>query len=93
MTIAISAGTTTTELARRLRHRSSITVVTNSISVFEVLTDPGADAADAPQVYLSPVASAPRLMRSSDRSPTPRSRRSGWTPRISAYTGSIRRPA
>jgi DeoR/GlpR family transcriptional regulator of sugar metabolism len=53
MTIAISAGTTTTELARRLRHRSSITVVTNSISVFEVLTDPGADAADAPQVYLS----------------------------------------
>jgi DeoR/GlpR family transcriptional regulator of sugar metabolism len=53
MTIAISAGTTTTELARRLRYRSSITVVTNSISVFEVLTDPGADAADAPQVYLS----------------------------------------
>lgn len=51
MTIAISAGTTTTELARRLRHRSSITVVTNSISVFEVLTD--RDAADAPQVYLS----------------------------------------
>ena len=40
MTIAISAGTTTTELARRLRHRSSITVITNSISVFEVLTDP-----------------------------------------------------
>ena len=31
MTIAISAGTTTTELARRLRRRSSITVVTNSI--------------------------------------------------------------
>src|SRR5213080_4448004 len=27
--------------------------MTNSISVFEVLTDPGADAADAPQVYLS----------------------------------------
>jgi DeoR/GlpR family transcriptional regulator of sugar metabolism len=51
MTIAISAGTTTTELARRLRHRSSITVVTNSLSVFEVLTDP--DATDAPQVYLS----------------------------------------
>src|SRR6185312_16109326 len=53
MTIAISAGTTTTEFARRLRHRSSITVITNSINVFEVLTDPGADAADAPQVYLS----------------------------------------
>ena len=53
MTIAISAGTTTTELARRLRHRPSITVVTNSVSVFQVLTDPAADAADAPQVYLS----------------------------------------
>jgi DeoR/GlpR family transcriptional regulator of sugar metabolism len=53
MTIAISAGTTTTELARRLRHRSSITVVTNSFSVFSVLTDPESDAADAPQVYLS----------------------------------------
>jgi DeoR/GlpR family transcriptional regulator of sugar metabolism len=51
MTIAISAGTTTTELARRLRHRSSITVVTNSLSVFRVLTEPAAD--DAPQVYLS----------------------------------------
>jgi DeoR/GlpR family transcriptional regulator of sugar metabolism len=51
MTIAISAGTTTTEFARRLRHRSSITVVTNSITVFEVLTDP--DVADAPLVYLS----------------------------------------
>ncbi|HJT92038.1 MAG TPA: DeoR/GlpR family DNA-binding transcription regulator [Mycobacterium sp.] len=53
MTIAIGAGTTTTELARRLRHRSSITVVTNSVSVFQVLTDPAADAADAPLVYLS----------------------------------------
>jgi DeoR/GlpR family transcriptional regulator of sugar metabolism len=53
MTIAISAGTTTTEFAHRLRHRSSITVVTNSVSVFQVLTDPAADAADAPQVYLS----------------------------------------
>jgi DeoR/GlpR family transcriptional regulator of sugar metabolism len=53
MTIAISAGTTTTEFARRLRHRSSITVVTNSVSVFQVLTDPAADAADAPLVYLS----------------------------------------
>jgi DeoR/GlpR family transcriptional regulator of sugar metabolism len=56
MTIAISAGTTTTELARRLRHRPSITVITNSVSVFRVLTDPldaTADGADAPQVYLS----------------------------------------
>jgi len=53
MTIAISAGTTTTEFARLLRNRPSITVVTNSISVFEVLTDPGAGADDTPQVYLS----------------------------------------
>lgn len=54
MTIAISAGTTTTELARRLRHRSSITVVTNSVSVFGVLTDPVVTTADdGPQVYLS----------------------------------------
>ncbi len=53
MTIAISAGTTTTELGRRLRHRPSITVITNSVSVFRVLTDPAADGADAPQVYLT----------------------------------------
>src|SRR3982074_290100 len=53
MTIAISAGAPPAELARRLRNRSSISVVTNSITVFEVLTDPGADAADTPQVYLS----------------------------------------
>ena len=53
MTIAIGAGTTTTELARRLRARSSITVVTNSIGIFEELTDPGAHGADAPLVYLS----------------------------------------
>lgn len=53
VTIAISAGTTTTELARRLRHRSSITVVTNSLTVFDVLTAPSAGGADAPQVYLS----------------------------------------
>ena len=52
MTIAISAGTTTTEFARRLRHRPSITVITNSVSVFAVLTDPPADAADAAHVYL-----------------------------------------
>jgi DeoR/GlpR family transcriptional regulator of sugar metabolism len=53
MTIAISAGTTTTELARRLRHRPSITVITNSVSVFDVLTDPANDGGDAPAVYLS----------------------------------------
>jgi DeoR/GlpR family transcriptional regulator of sugar metabolism len=53
MTIAMSAGTTTTELARRLRHRPSITVITNSLSVFQVLTDPAAEVGDAPQVYLS----------------------------------------
>jgi DeoR/GlpR family transcriptional regulator of sugar metabolism len=53
MTIAIGAGTTTTELARRLRQRSSITVVTNSISIFRELTDPGADGVGAPLVYLS----------------------------------------
>jgi DeoR/GlpR family transcriptional regulator of sugar metabolism len=53
MTIALSAGTTTTELARRLRHRPSITVVTNSVSVFEVLTAPVAGGAAIPLVYLS----------------------------------------
>jgi DeoR/GlpR family transcriptional regulator of sugar metabolism len=53
MTIAISAGTTTAELARHLRQRSSITVVTNSISIFQLLTDPALDGADAPLVYLS----------------------------------------
>lgn len=50
-TIAISAGTTTTELAHRLRHRSSITVVTNSLTVFAVLTEPL--GGDGPQVYLT----------------------------------------
>ena len=53
MTIAIGAGTTTTELARHLHARSSITVVTNSISVFQELTGPTADGASAPVVYLS----------------------------------------
>jgi DeoR/GlpR family transcriptional regulator of sugar metabolism len=53
MTIAIGAGTTTTELARHLRARPSITVVTNSINIFQELTDPIADGADAPLVYLS----------------------------------------
>ena len=53
MTIAIGAGTTTTELARRLHGRSSITVVTNSISIFQELTEPRMDGANAPLVYLS----------------------------------------
>jgi DeoR/GlpR family transcriptional regulator of sugar metabolism len=53
MTVAIGAGTTATALARHLRQRSSITVVTNSISIFEELTDPSADGTDTPLVYLS----------------------------------------
>src|SRR5689334_11385297 len=53
MTIAIGAGTTTTELSRHLRARSSITVITNSVNVFRELTDPAADGSDAPLVYLS----------------------------------------
>ena len=53
MTIAIGAGTTTAELARQLRHRPSITVVTNSINIFQELTDPAAEGVDAPLVYLS----------------------------------------
>jgi DeoR/GlpR family transcriptional regulator of sugar metabolism len=53
MTIAIGAGTTTTELARQLRTRSSITVITNSISIFQELTDSTADGAATPLVYLS----------------------------------------
>jgi DeoR/GlpR family transcriptional regulator of sugar metabolism len=53
MTIAIGAGTTTTELAKHLRARSSITVVTNSINIFQELTDPTADGRVAPLVYLS----------------------------------------
>jgi DeoR/GlpR family transcriptional regulator of sugar metabolism len=53
MTIAIGAGTTTIELARHLRARPSITVVTNSINIFQELTDPTAGGAAAPLVYLS----------------------------------------
>ena len=53
MTIAISAGTTTTELARRLARRPSITVITNSLRVFTTLTDPSGDGEDGPQAYLS----------------------------------------
>ncbi|MHA3024218.1 DeoR/GlpR family DNA-binding transcription regulator [Mycobacterium sp. BMJ-28] len=51
MTIAIGAGTTTTELARALRGRRSITVITNSMAVFDVLTDDDSDG--APTTYLS----------------------------------------
>lgn len=39
MTVAVGAGTTTLELARLLRGRG-VSVVTNSISIFHVLTDP-----------------------------------------------------
>jgi DeoR/GlpR family transcriptional regulator of sugar metabolism len=53
MTIAIGAGTTTAELARHLRQRSSIAVVTNSIRIFQELTDPAAEGAELPLVYLS----------------------------------------
>ena len=42
MTVAISAGTTTLEVARLLRDRDSLTVVTNSIPIFTELTDPDA---------------------------------------------------
>ncbi|MDJ0395096.1 DeoR/GlpR family DNA-binding transcription regulator [Rhodococcus sp. G-MC3] len=51
MTIAVSAGTTTLELARLLRGRSSITVVTNSISIFQELT--GDPDEPNPIVYLT----------------------------------------
>lgn len=53
MTIAIGAGTTTNELARQLHSRSAITVITNSIGIFQELTDPAGAGADAPLVYLS----------------------------------------
>ncbi|MBS4102074.1 DeoR/GlpR family DNA-binding transcription regulator [Tsukamurella paurometabola] len=45
MTVAVGAGTTTLELARLLRGRR-VSVVTNSISIFHVLTDPDEAAAD-----------------------------------------------
>ncbi|WP_072804287.1 DeoR/GlpR family DNA-binding transcription regulator [Rhodococcoides yunnanense] len=51
MTIAISAGTTTLELAKLLRGRGSITVVTNSISIFSELT--GHPSEPNPVVYLT----------------------------------------
>lgn len=39
MTLALGAGTTTLELAKLLRGRD-VSVVTNSVSIFELLTDP-----------------------------------------------------
>ncbi|MET0317682.1 MAG: DeoR/GlpR family DNA-binding transcription regulator [Rhodococcus fascians] len=51
MTIAVSAGTTTLELARLLRGRDAITVVTNSISIFQELT--GHPDEPNPVVYLT----------------------------------------
>lgn len=51
MTIAVSAGTTTLELARLLSGRASITVVTNSISIFQELT--GHPSEPNPIVYLT----------------------------------------
>ncbi len=51
MTIAVSAGTTTLELARLLRGRASITVVTNSISIFQELTERTSEP--NPIVYLT----------------------------------------
>ncbi len=54
MTLAISAGTTTLELARLLIERTSITVVTNSISIFQELTDPQiAQTLHTPEVFLT----------------------------------------
>ncbi len=51
MTVAISAGTTALELARLLHGRSLITVVTNSISIFQELT--GHPDEPNPVVYLT----------------------------------------
>ncbi|OZF48847.1 DeoR family transcriptional regulator [Rhodococcus sp. 14-2470-1b] len=51
MTIAVSAGTTTLELAKLLRGRDAITVVTNSISIFQELT--GHPDEPNPVVYLT----------------------------------------
>ncbi len=45
MTVAVGAGTTTLELARLLRGRP-LSVVTNSISIFHVLTDPDLEHED-----------------------------------------------
>ncbi|RPA10315.1 DeoR/GlpR family DNA-binding transcription regulator [Gordonia sp. OPL2] len=52
MTVAIGAGTTTLELARLLRGRD-ISVVTNSVSIFELLTDPADDRLDPSLVQLT----------------------------------------
>lgn len=51
MTIAVGAGTTTAELARILRGRAAITVITNSLTAFDVLTD--SDDGAGPITYLS----------------------------------------
>ncbi len=52
MTVAIGAGTTTLELARALRGRA-VDVITNSVTIFEVLTDPADDTVDASAVQLT----------------------------------------
>ncbi|WP_026919378.1 DeoR/GlpR family DNA-binding transcription regulator [Gordonia shandongensis] len=52
MTVALGAGTTTLELARLLRGRD-ITVVTNSMSIFALLTDPGERILDPGAVQLT----------------------------------------
>ncbi|GAA2051561.1 DeoR/GlpR family DNA-binding transcription regulator [Williamsia deligens] len=54
MTVAVSAGTTTLEVARLLRDRAGLTVVTNSIPIFAELSDPdAAHRRDRPQVVLT----------------------------------------
>ena len=66
MTIAISAGTTTTELARHVCVTGpSITVVTNSISVFRGADRPRPPTAPTRPWSISPAACAHRRMRSS----------------------------
>ncbi|MYR06416.1 DeoR family transcriptional regulator [Gordonia sp. SID5947] len=52
MTVAIGAGTTTLELARLLRGRD-IAVVTNSVSIFQLLTDPSDSYLAAASVQLT----------------------------------------
>ncbi|GAC70079.1 putative transcriptional regulator [Gordonia soli NBRC 108243] len=52
MTLAIGAGTTTLELARLLRGRD-VTVITNSVSIFHLLTDPSADEVVSSGVQLT----------------------------------------
>ncbi|RMI34151.1 DeoR/GlpR family DNA-binding transcription regulator [Nocardia stercoris] len=52
MTLAIGAGTTTLQVARLLRGRD-VSVVTNSISIFHVLTDPEDDHLPVGEVQLT----------------------------------------